>query len=67
MPFFVDSAIGGKPETVSAPTEKRTASEPSQQVGSEQKSVVNTHEQSSDTTPVQTTSSSKVEDFRIEI
>lgn len=62
MPFFVDSAIGGKPETVSAPTEKRTASEPSQQVGSEQKSVINTHEQSSDTTPVQTTSSSKVEE-----
>ena len=62
MPFFVDSAIGGKPETVSAPTEKRTASEPSQQVGSEQKSVVNTHEQSSDTTPVQTKSSSKVEE-----
>lgn len=62
MPFFVDSAIGGKPEAVSAPTEKRTASEPSQQVGSEQKSVVNTHEQSSDTTPVQTTSSSKVEE-----
>lgn len=61
MPFFVDSAIGGKPETVSAPTEKRTASEPSQQVGSEQKSVVNTHEQSSDTT-VQTTSSSKAEE-----
>ena len=58
----MDSAIGGKPETVSAPTEKRTASEPSQQVGSEQKSVVNTHEQSSDTTPVQTTSSSKVEE-----
>lgn len=62
VPFFVDSAIGGKPETISTPTEKRTASEPSQQVGSEQKSVVNTHKQSPDTTPVQTTSSSKVEE-----